>query len=405
MSDIFLSYSSNERSTAEKVERVLSKSWSVWWDPKIPPGRRYDDVIREALAEARCVVVLWSKAAVKSDHVCDEADLARTQGKLIPVKIEETELPVGFGRIETANLIGWQGDEQHAEFQNLLGELRRRLSPSPVPAAPNPFEWLDGLLPPLKPRPTEKADRLEGLLGARAKPLLESALPDFLVAQEPGSPRSLGMPKRSLADIFSAPQAAQPRSGVVFEDDFSDNRNRWAERRDHGKIVMRIRDGKYEIDHKVERSSWFTWNGVAMDPARDFEIEATVTPFGFDHFESTPEPEQPGFGLLFGGEDGENFHIVRLRADGRMAVETHAAGRSSEVIPWSLCLPIYLAREKHDVPTIKLAARRKGRVVEFRVNGEWIEDAEFPSLSGKNVGFSVHNRISLWVKHLKVTQT
>jgi hypothetical protein len=74
VSDIFISYSKSDRAKARVLAKALeSEGWSVWWDPKIPPGKTFDEVIEQALDAARCVMVLWSKKSVSSDWVKTEA--------------------------------------------------------------------------------------------------------------------------------------------------------------------------------------------------------------------------------------------------------------------------------------------------------------------------------------------
>ncbi len=86
MSDIFISCSKPGRPLAQKLAALLGKTWTVWWDPKIPPGRRFADVIHE-----------------------------------------EADIPMGLRTIEAANLIGWNFDEKDEEYANLRAELSRRL--------------------------------------------------------------------------------------------------------------------------------------------------------------------------------------------------------------------------------------------------------------------------------------
>ncbi len=65
MSDIFISYASQDRSRVEPLAKALEEQgWSVWWDRTIPPGKTFDEVIEEAIKAARCVVVLWSKISI-----------------------------------------------------------------------------------------------------------------------------------------------------------------------------------------------------------------------------------------------------------------------------------------------------------------------------------------------------
>ncbi|MFZ3385286.1 MAG: toll/interleukin-1 receptor domain-containing protein [Candidatus Methanoperedens sp.] len=51
------------------------KGFSVWWDPNLDHGDRFDEVIQQKLDAAKCVMVLWSVKSVKSKWVRAEARL------------------------------------------------------------------------------------------------------------------------------------------------------------------------------------------------------------------------------------------------------------------------------------------------------------------------------------------
>lgn len=88
MTDVFISYASTDRDRAALVAREFqARGWSVWWDRTIPPGRQYDEVIEEALAAARCVVMLWSQASTASAWVKYEAGEALQPKALIPALV------------------------------------------------------------------------------------------------------------------------------------------------------------------------------------------------------------------------------------------------------------------------------------------------------------------------------
>jgi hypothetical protein len=396
MSDIFISYSKPGRPLAQKLAKLLGKSWTVWWDPKIPPGRRFAEVIHEELEKARCVVVLWSKHSVKSHYVCEEAEFARGKGKLVPVLVEEADIPVGFRTIEAANLIGGQFDEANEEYLNLLAELRRRLGAAEPAKKATPgtlglADILGSSTPHRSPfsSPTEAPRWLSDFRGG--------------TDVDPNPDLTIGL-GRTWAEIVASTTAPAPKTGVLFEDDFADNRNNWLERRDHHKIILRVRPGRYEIGNKVDGQSWCTWRAMNIDPAGDFEIEAEVTPFGFAA--APGRHSQPQFGVLWGGKDVNNFFVVLFQAEGYMAVKRIVGEQWSDLIPWHLCAPILQTGSARSgiTPDITVGIRKKAKVIEFTVNRQWVEDAEFEPFLGSNVGFFVCNEVDIWVKRLKVSQ-
>ena len=107
MSDIFISYASEDRSKVQALAEVLeSMGWSVWWDRAIPAGTQFDKVIEKELAAARCVIVIWSKTSVVSQWVRAEAGEALRRDVLIPALIGDVEIPLVFRQIQAAKLTG-----------------------------------------------------------------------------------------------------------------------------------------------------------------------------------------------------------------------------------------------------------------------------------------------------------
>jgi TIR domain-containing protein len=148
MSDIFISYARPDRERARLLAQALEqRGWSVWWDHDIPPGRKFDDVIEEALAAARCVVVLWSQASTASDWVRNEAGEAMQRQVLIPALIDaDVKIPLGFRRLQAADLSRWQG-EPSDEFEQFCEAVQRNVGPpggggsppAPPPRPPEPI--------------------------------------------------------------------------------------------------------------------------------------------------------------------------------------------------------------------------------------------------------------------------
>jgi len=63
--DIFISYARKDLSRVEPIARALeSLGYGVWWDADLRAGRRFHQDIERELAAARCVLVVWTQAAV-----------------------------------------------------------------------------------------------------------------------------------------------------------------------------------------------------------------------------------------------------------------------------------------------------------------------------------------------------
>jgi hypothetical protein len=122
MSDIFISYASEDRDWARRLAEGFTEAggWSVWWDREIPFGKTFDQVIWEALTNAGCIVVLWSTHAIESDWVIEEAQYGCEQRILVPVLIEKVTPPFGFRRIQAANLVSWNGNHAFPDFERLV---------------------------------------------------------------------------------------------------------------------------------------------------------------------------------------------------------------------------------------------------------------------------------------------
>ena len=121
MSQVFISYASEDRATARALAQLFEqRGWSVWWDRHIPPGKSFDRVIEDAIAAASCVVVLWSSSSIESDWVKAEADEGLQRRILVPAMIEEVRMPLGFRRIHAADLTGWQAGESSAASDDLI---------------------------------------------------------------------------------------------------------------------------------------------------------------------------------------------------------------------------------------------------------------------------------------------
>jgi len=126
MADIFISYKREEQPFAKKLaDAFQNRDWTVWWDPEVRAGERFHDIIDKELKKSKCVVVLWSKLSVESQNVKDEASYALKRNKLVPVMIEDVDLPYWFERINTEQLNEWDGSDNFPGYQKLVSDISK----------------------------------------------------------------------------------------------------------------------------------------------------------------------------------------------------------------------------------------------------------------------------------------
>lgn len=124
MPKIFISYSSIDRPAVETLVKALNRfGWSVFWDGDIQPAENWHQKIAEELADAACTIVLWTKNAVRSFWVIEEAMYSRQRGVLLPVLLENVSPPPGFLTLQCLDLSSWRNDEGDANFRRLCNAI------------------------------------------------------------------------------------------------------------------------------------------------------------------------------------------------------------------------------------------------------------------------------------------
>jgi uncharacterized membrane protein YhaH (DUF805 family) len=148
MADIFISYAREDRAKADQIARGLqSMGLEVFWDTEIPPGHTWADYIEAKLAQCKAVIVLWSQHSVSSQWVREEARMGRELKRLIPVLLDGTPSPFGFGEVQAADLSGWNGDASHGEWLRFSQAAYDRAREGAAPAQPS------AAAPPPRPAP------------------------------------------------------------------------------------------------------------------------------------------------------------------------------------------------------------------------------------------------------------
>ncbi len=137
MSDIFIGYSRTDSTIARQLTDCLeAEGWTVYLDVQTPIGRRWHQEIEHQLHAAKAVVALWSARSRDSDYVLEEAEYGKRHHILFPAFIEAVDFPYGFSRIQTADMVGWNGEPGHPGLVLLLAALRGHLGVKTPPTSP-----------------------------------------------------------------------------------------------------------------------------------------------------------------------------------------------------------------------------------------------------------------------------
>lgn len=124
MADIFVSYAREDAVRAAQIARALeAQGYDVFWDNEIPPGQTWADYTEAKLTQSKVTVVLWTASSVASQWVREEARMARDKGKLIPVLLDGTPPPFGFGEVQGADLSAWRGEATNPSFARVLSAI------------------------------------------------------------------------------------------------------------------------------------------------------------------------------------------------------------------------------------------------------------------------------------------
>ncbi|MCL2291362.1 MAG: toll/interleukin-1 receptor domain-containing protein [Bacteroidetes bacterium] len=93
--DIFISYSSNDRSIADQlVTHIEQAGYTCWIAPRnIEGGAEYSEVIEKAILKCKIFLLVFSENSANSPWVKSELNIAFSENKyLIPYKIDATPL-------------------------------------------------------------------------------------------------------------------------------------------------------------------------------------------------------------------------------------------------------------------------------------------------------------------------
>lgn len=120
-STIFFSYARDDQARALEIIKLIEQAgFSVWWDGLLEGGERFSRTTEDALDRAQAVVVLWSKTSVHSHWVHDEATRGRDRRVLVPLSLDGSPPPLGFGQFQVIDLSRSKMNAKDVSIQQML---------------------------------------------------------------------------------------------------------------------------------------------------------------------------------------------------------------------------------------------------------------------------------------------
>ena len=141
-STVFFSYARADQARVVTIINLIEQAgYSVWWDGLIEGGERFSHQTEEALDRAQAVIVLWSKTSVKSHWVHDEATRGRDRRILVPLSLDGSPPPLGFGQFQIIDLSRSKMNKNDVGIQQMVraiaamhGNQSARSIPKPIDA-------------------------------------------------------------------------------------------------------------------------------------------------------------------------------------------------------------------------------------------------------------------------------
>jgi len=121
--DIFVSYSHKDKAVVAALVRLLEAEWVVWWDSDLNFGDRFEPTILENIRNVPVALIVISRNSLQSEWVKAETKAALGAGHVIPILVEDVELPDELRQLHACNLTGWDGKSEIDALKQLHRDL------------------------------------------------------------------------------------------------------------------------------------------------------------------------------------------------------------------------------------------------------------------------------------------
>lgn len=123
--DIYISFARHDLTKAEYLAHALEAEGMVVFGEwsNLRDEEKWNYASLQVLKDARCVIVVWSTAALESNWVKSEARFALENSKLLPIRIDASQPPIEFAQLSTLDFSNWNGERTSTLFLRLKDAL------------------------------------------------------------------------------------------------------------------------------------------------------------------------------------------------------------------------------------------------------------------------------------------
>jgi hypothetical protein len=143
--DIYVSYAPEDFEQVRKIAEELE--WAglrVWYRDQPQSSADSVALISSAIDATRAHLVVWSKDSAASGRIQAEARASSEKGRLIASRIDPVLPPKGTKAVVYADLIDWQGGQDHRGFRKILTAIHQLTGKGPEPAPGEEGAQIDG---------------------------------------------------------------------------------------------------------------------------------------------------------------------------------------------------------------------------------------------------------------------
>lgn len=182
--------------------------------------------------------------------------------------------------------------------------------------------------------------------------------------------------------------SAQNKKEILFES-FTKNSKGW--RTDVSENVFTyLESGSYHIDHRQDNTGRNYVINVKINTKKDFEIRTII--------KKISGIENNGFGLVWGSKGYEDANYFLISSNGYYLIYKEEADEVINLKDWTYSSVIKQGNDSSNF----LSIVKKGKILNFYINDQWIDKIDFDSFFGNEFGFRVNNKMHISIDFLKI---